>query len=103
MGGGGGVALILSPNMLNSIITATEILKKPLLFFIPIIVKPSILKIIFLFDSIIFVLGKHNTVYLNLQELCLLRKPYNIYNIHNQWGLNEHAGQRSLFHKIGSY
>ena len=30
----GGVALILSPNMLNSIITATEILKKPLLFFI---------------------------------------------------------------------
>lgn len=38
----GGVALILSPNMLNSIITATEILKKPLLFFIPIIVKPSI-------------------------------------------------------------
>ena len=52
---GGGVALILSPNMLNSIITATEILKKPLLFFIPIIVKPSILKIIFLFDSIIFV------------------------------------------------
>lgn len=72
------------PKVLNSIITATEILKKPLLFFIPIIVKPSILKIIFLFDSIIFVLGKHNTVYLNLQELCLLRKPYNIYNVHNQ-------------------
>lgn len=38
----GGVAIILNPNMLNSIIAATEILKKLLLFFIPIIAKSSI-------------------------------------------------------------